>query len=263
MSLFFINSLSAQESIEENAAVRTALDEMFENLNKGRIITGFLQDYAVDLVDFHNYDGVLLTDSNYVDANTFVDILKSVKSSSVRDQSALFSNLPSVMNDFSALKVADTLNVAFMPFATTYKYTVVTADQTVYYVKSDGTYEIDNPSASFGVKYLSTGYSADDNILYTQGMVKKYLKGNNCYLAYPVADGWGYWTGVRSGFGYQWTFDFFDSSMYTDKLQSALSCACGEEHLMDPFELVICNSQQEPMQRLPFAIICKPTFPGN
>ncbi len=150
-----------------------------------------------------------------------------------------------------------------MPFATTYKYTVVTADQTVYYVKSDGTYEIDNPSASFGVKYLSTGYSADDNILYTQGMVKKYLKGNNCYLAYPVADGWGYWTGVRSGFGYQWTFDFFDSSMYTDKLQSALSCACGEEHLMDPFELVICNSQQEPMQRLPFAIICKPTFPGN
>ena len=43
----FGNSASAQTSIEENDIVRSALDEMFEDLDKSRVPTGYLLDYAV------------------------------------------------------------------------------------------------------------------------------------------------------------------------------------------------------------------------
>ena len=57
---------SGQTSIEENEIVRASLDEMFDNLDKTKIPTGLLLDYAVDLVDFSKFDGISLTDSNYV-----------------------------------------------------------------------------------------------------------------------------------------------------------------------------------------------------
>ena len=53
----FGNSASAQTSIEENDIVRSALDEMFEDLDKSRVPTGYLLDYAVDLVELSDYDG--------------------------------------------------------------------------------------------------------------------------------------------------------------------------------------------------------------
>ena len=51
------NSALAQTSIEENDIVRSALDEMFEDLDKSRVPTGYLLDYAVDLVELSDYDG--------------------------------------------------------------------------------------------------------------------------------------------------------------------------------------------------------------
>ena len=79
----FGNSASAQTSIEENDIVRSALDEMFEDLDKSRVPTGYLLDYAVDLVELSDYDGTELTDSNYVDRALLADILRSVRSASV------------------------------------------------------------------------------------------------------------------------------------------------------------------------------------
>lgn len=77
------NGTSAQTSIEENDIVRSALDEMFEDLDKSRVPTGYLLDYAVDLVELSDYDGSEITDSNYVDRALFADILRSVRSASV------------------------------------------------------------------------------------------------------------------------------------------------------------------------------------
>ena len=77
------NGTSAQTSIEENDIVRSALDEMFEDLDKSRVPTGYLLDYAVDLVELSDYDGTELTDSNYVDRALLADILRSVRSASV------------------------------------------------------------------------------------------------------------------------------------------------------------------------------------
>lgn len=73
----------AQNSITENSIVRTSLDNMFKNLDKTKVPTGLLLDYAVDIVDFDKYDGRELTDSNIVVLSTLEDILNSVNSASV------------------------------------------------------------------------------------------------------------------------------------------------------------------------------------
>ncbi len=57
---------------------------MFQPLEKDRVPTGFLLDYAIDLVDFTQYDGTTLTDSNYVSLTTYEDILHSLHSASER-----------------------------------------------------------------------------------------------------------------------------------------------------------------------------------
>ena len=55
--LFFVLSFSGMmvlsaQNIEENAAVRDALDKMLERLDKTKVPTWLLLDYAFDLVDF-------------------------------------------------------------------------------------------------------------------------------------------------------------------------------------------------------------------
>ena len=61
--LFFIMSASTygQTSITENEVVRASLDKMFMNLDKSKVPTGLLLDYAIDIVDFDKYDGRELT----------------------------------------------------------------------------------------------------------------------------------------------------------------------------------------------------------
>lgn len=60
--------------------MRERLDYMFQTLEKDRVPTGFLLDYAIDLVDIAQYDGTTLTDSNYVSLYTYEDILHSLHS---------------------------------------------------------------------------------------------------------------------------------------------------------------------------------------
>lgn len=83
--LFFIMSASTygQTSITENEVVRASLDKMFMNLDKSKVPTGLLLDYAIDIVDFDKYDGRELTDSNYVSLSILENILRSVNSASV------------------------------------------------------------------------------------------------------------------------------------------------------------------------------------
>ena len=56
---------------------------MFANLDKDRIPTGLLLDYAIDTIDLSDYDGSNLTDSTYVDRVILGDILNILNSASV------------------------------------------------------------------------------------------------------------------------------------------------------------------------------------
>ncbi len=94
---------SGQNSLTDNSDVRKSLDNMFRNLDKTRIPTGLLLDYAVDIVDFEKFDGKELTDSNIVSLSLLQDILNCVNSASVTgtqpagDVSKLL-DVPSVSN---------------------------------------------------------------------------------------------------------------------------------------------------------------------
>ncbi len=68
---------------QNTSQVRQYLDRLFEHTQLDKVPTGFLLDYAIDLVDFNNFSGEALTDSNYVSATTFETILASIKSADV------------------------------------------------------------------------------------------------------------------------------------------------------------------------------------
>lgn len=77
-------SLFAQKS-QDDETVRADLDSMFSGLDMSRVPTGYLRDYAFEHLDFDYYDGTSLTDTNYVDAKAFEEILNCVNSAAVDD----------------------------------------------------------------------------------------------------------------------------------------------------------------------------------
>ncbi|MCM1199422.1 MAG: putative lipase, partial [Clostridium sp.] len=109
-------AIHAQE-IEENAAVREILDNMYENLDKSKVPTGLLLDYAFDLVDFDRYDGSELSDSNFVERTTFECLLRSIRSAAVGMKP--FEDVSSIME-----RMADgdgnTINIGLLVFKYNY-----------------------------------------------------------------------------------------------------------------------------------------------
>lgn len=97
LCLFLIKSQA--QTITSNEVVRSSLDEMFEDLDKSKVPTGYLLDYAMDLVEFDRYNGMELTDSNYVTIPIFEEILLSVRSASVG--SSPYNDVGQIMTDFT------------------------------------------------------------------------------------------------------------------------------------------------------------------
>lgn len=82
--VIFINiDVYSQRVITDNLAVRSSIDDMFSELDKSRVPTGLLLDYAIDIIEFDKYDGRELTDSNYVSISVLGDILNCINSASV------------------------------------------------------------------------------------------------------------------------------------------------------------------------------------
>ena len=150
-----------------------------------------------------------------------------------------------------------------VPFDVNYKYVIVTNNADTYFIKSNGTYEAGLPSEDFAVKYNNIAYSPND-VLFSNTMINKYLKGNNCYLAYPLP-AWseGYITGTKASHIYKWSFPFFDLPIFLSPLDYAINNTGGSERTIYEFNLTICNSLKEKMQKIPFAIIYKTSFPEN
>ena len=87
------------QRLEDNPVVRDYLDEMFEDIDKSRIPTGYLREFAFDLVDFDTYDGVELTDSNYVTPTVIEMILRSIRSAAVGTKP--FENVVNELNELN------------------------------------------------------------------------------------------------------------------------------------------------------------------
>lgn len=119
ITLCLFLSKSQAQTVTSNEIVRSSLDEMFEDLDKSKVPTGYLLDYAMDLVEFDRYNGMELTDSNYVTTPIFEEILLSVKSASVG--SSPYNDVDQIMTDFTTSTTSNNINIAYVG----YKYNFI------------------------------------------------------------------------------------------------------------------------------------------
>ena len=149
------------------------------------------------------------------------------------------------------------------PMTMNYEYVVVDSQQNVYFIKDDNTYEVGMPSDDFIANFRLIPMNETDSILSDQ-LRQRYLKGRDCYISYPYGLRMtGYMQGVPFNGYLSWRFDFFERDMFLDELEEALLEAGGNESFMKDFYLTLCNSEEEPLQDIPFVIIYKPVFPEN
>lgn len=103
--LFLLFVVSNNTYSQSSYRIRERLDHMFQPLEKDRILTGFLLDYAIDLVDLTEYDGTILTDSNYVSLSTYEDILHSLHSACVQTTNPI-GEVSSIMETLTSSSIS-------------------------------------------------------------------------------------------------------------------------------------------------------------
>ena len=148
------------------------------------------------------------------------------------------------------------------PFEVNYKYVIVTAQNIIYYVKYDDTYDIGVPNEDFSILFRHLALDYNDNIT---TLVSHYLgkDGNTCYLAYndEYAKISKILEGTKATGEFKWYFPLFNSDMFNKTIESVLNKYNSETSINGDFELKICNSEKKIVQSTPFAIIYKPFFP--
>ena len=90
--------LTYSQDTEVYLQIRYDLDDLFENLGKYRISSGFLKENAIDYVDLSLYGGGQIN-NNSSDLSTFENILKTLKSSSVVATSLSGIEIASIIED--------------------------------------------------------------------------------------------------------------------------------------------------------------------
>ena len=78
----FLFPLFALAQINVNNDWKNSINATFQNLDKTKISSGMLLDYAMEFTDVTAYNGVL-TDSTYIDINVIGDIYKTLFMSKV------------------------------------------------------------------------------------------------------------------------------------------------------------------------------------
>lgn len=162
--VFVVYPISAQTTIEDNSVVRSALDNMFETLDKSRVPTGLLQDYAVDLVGLENYNGTILADSTLVNRAVFGDILRSMRSASVQDPP--FDEVSNIMESFGANDTDNSISIAVAFFKYNYiKANALTDGLIRYNTIQNKVYDVYQNNVwlnPYGTTYLFAGTASTD-----------------------------------------------------------------------------------------------------
>ena len=100
-TLFIYGHMLAQSMFSGAQSIRQDIDNMFSEIDRGKVATGFLLDYAIDLVDLAQYDGTILTDSNYVHRSIYEDILHSLHSACVQTTNPI-GDVSSIMGSLNS-----------------------------------------------------------------------------------------------------------------------------------------------------------------
>ncbi len=99
-SIMHVGGVVNAQSIDENITIRSSINSMFEGVNKSKVPTRLLLDYAIDLVELSNYDGTSLTDSNYILLVDYENILRSIRSASI-STSKPFEKVDDIIESFT------------------------------------------------------------------------------------------------------------------------------------------------------------------
>jgi hypothetical protein len=78
---------------------KSSINPIFENLDKTKVQSGMLLDYAMEFTDVTAYNGVL-TDTTYINANVLGDIYKTLFMSKAKTLQNHFLNFTSIKNHF-------------------------------------------------------------------------------------------------------------------------------------------------------------------
>ncbi len=113
------NSPKQDTDLENNAEVRSQIESIFENIDKSRITTGLLRDYATDLVDYSVFDGSLNED-NIANLGTYEYILRSVRTSAVTSTYP-FGSVSDIMDEMSEATTSSSIPISIIA----YKYNYV------------------------------------------------------------------------------------------------------------------------------------------
>ena len=76
---------------------KNSINPIFENLDKTKVQSGMLLDYAMEFTDVTAYNGVL-TDTTYINANVLGDIYKTLFMSKAITLQNHFLNFTSIKN---------------------------------------------------------------------------------------------------------------------------------------------------------------------
>lgn len=117
------NTRQVYSQWEENLVVRNQLVHMFSDVDRTKVPTQLLLDYAIDLVELSNYDGRTLTDSNYISLIDYENILRSIRSASVSTLKP-FDKVENIMTSFTG----DNDNTSLKMSVAFYKYNRIKAN---------------------------------------------------------------------------------------------------------------------------------------
>ena len=149
------------------------------------------------------------------------------------------------------------------PFEVNYKYIVVNKNKQVYFVKNNNTFTFGIPSEDLSATFLELVLDSNDN---SATLYSTYLRGPNCYLQYddPIDNmSVTFFQGRRDPTQLRWLFDFFDNEYFLSTLDEVVNTSGGQARTMKEFDLCICDSYRDPLQRVPFTIIYNPHFAIN
>jgi hypothetical protein len=77
IKLLFLMPLLTMAQINVDNQWKNSINPIFENLDKTKVQSGMLLDYAMEFTDVTAYNGVL-TDTTYINANVLGDIYKTL-----------------------------------------------------------------------------------------------------------------------------------------------------------------------------------------
>ena len=117
------NTRQVYSQWEENLVVRNQLVHMFSDVDRTKVPTQLLLDYAIDLVELSNYDGRTLTDGNYISLIDYENILRSIRSASVSTLKP-FDKVENIMTSFTG----DNDNTSLKMSVAFYKYNRIKAN---------------------------------------------------------------------------------------------------------------------------------------